>query len=79
MDKMTRKKAIEQKFKIDSTCYPNVAYKGARFSPEEIFDIPTEKEEELTELCKFQTIHAGLITNLRQNTFLIRMDSVAGG
>lgn len=35
-------------FTIDSSCYPWVAYKGPRFSPEIFYYVPTDKEAALT-------------------------------
>ena len=45
MIKMSREQATARGFIIDSTCYPNVAYKGPRFGPDEIYVILTETEE----------------------------------
>ena len=39
-------------YTIDNTCYPNIAYKGARFSPVEWFDVLTEKEHDLLSAAK---------------------------
>lgn len=43
----TRAAALKAGYIIDSTCYPNVAYKGPRFQPDHWIRIPTEREEEL--------------------------------
>lgn len=44
---MTRNEATKQGYKIDDTCYPNIAYKGLRFDPDECLDVPTVIEEQL--------------------------------
>lgn len=44
---MTRSQAKAMGFSIDSTCYPNVAYKGPRFNVTEFAFIYTETEERL--------------------------------
>lgn len=43
----TRNQLLEEGFKIDDTCYPNIAYKGDRFAPTEIHPVQTQREEEL--------------------------------
>lgn len=51
-NRITRKEADESGLTIDSTCYPNVAYKGDRSEPDEWYEVPTEKEEKATDLLK---------------------------
>lgn len=48
----SHEKLIEHGYIIDTHCYPNVAYKGARFDPDDIFTVFTEKEYLLFHACK---------------------------
>lgn len=45
--KMTILQAVSLGFTVDSTCYPPVAYKGERFSPDEWHKCHTDNEAEL--------------------------------
>ena len=42
--KLSHQELRDQGYIIDCHCYPNIAYKGSRFSPSEWFEVLTEKE-----------------------------------
>ena len=50
--KITIQEAKEQGFIVDITCYPHIAYKGARFAPTEMINVYTEEEAKLRQICK---------------------------
>ena len=49
---MTKLQAELQGFTVDTTCYPWLAYKGARFAPDACSHVMTHAEAALAELLR---------------------------
>lgn len=57
---ITRQQALKDGFIIDSTCYPNIAYRGPRFQPSEFHKVPTAHEESLSHMVCRVSEHYGV-------------------
>lgn len=49
---LTQAQAKAKGYTVDTCCYPHVGYKGARFAPDDLVHVLTEREEQLLESTK---------------------------
>ena len=61
---INRVDAMRQGFMIDTTCYPNVAYKGPRFDPTEWAEIPTTDAP----FMAFEDMEVGTVYSVRADS-----------
>jgi len=69
----TAKQALADGYQVDQQVYPWIAYKGARFRPDETVEVETERETELREAA---TIGAATSEAIYQ--FLDRIERAGG-
>jgi hypothetical protein len=82
---MTRKEAESQGLVVDDTCYPWIAYKGARFNPIELHKCLTDRETGLVEAtegllaaCQHHGIKTGTMLNAQHKIYEARPVSAFG-